>query len=315
MSRLTIALLAALLTFVAFGQEYEPRFPVLGPVQVLHIVDGATLVLDSNLGPRTVRLLGIDTPEMSAGLPGSVAKERLATLTPEGSQVWVELDIEIEDRYGRLLAYLYVPDPFGSWRIGGMRATQVNLAMVEAGWADTMTIAPNTAFADLYATARDHARSAGLGQWGDAWGAGAGVGAGARAGVGPGAAGGAATGAAAGAGLHLSGNAASSAGDPVRLKCALVNPSTPNDTGAEWVSVEISSPTDTTGYFLWDEGSNSTFRLPTGVSQPGEIRIVNPGQGVWNNSGDTIYLMKGGSVVDQWTYTRKDAVEDRVTCR
>ena len=164
MFRFTLALLLTFLSLVALAQEHEPQGPVLGPVPVLHIVDGDTIVLDSNLGPRVVRLIGIDTPEMSAGLPGSVAKERLATLTPEGTMVWVELDLETEDRYGRLLAYLYVPDPDGRWRIGDRPATQVNLAMVEAGWADTLTIEPNTAFAHLYSAARSEARASGRGR-------------------------------------------------------------------------------------------------------------------------------------------------------
>ncbi len=295
MLRLATALAITLLSVVALAQGFEPASPLLGPVPILHITDGDTLVLDSNLGPRTVRLIGIDTPEMSAGLPGSIAKERLATIVPEGTSVWVELDLESEDRYGRLLAYLYVSDPDGRWLIGAERATQVNLAMVEAGWADTMTVAPNTRYAALYSVARSEARAAGRGRWGEVTSDPA-----------------AAQHASPGTAVRFAEEATE---HPLRLHCALPNPSTPNDTGAEWVSVEITRETDTTGYYLWDEGSNSTFRLPIGLTEPGEIRLVNPGQGVWNNSGDTIYLMHGGRVVDQWTYTREQAVEDRVICR
>ncbi len=163
--------------------------------------------------------------------------------------------------------------------------------MVEAGWADTLTIPPNTAYEALYAEAKAAAMGSGRGLWAER-----------RQD---------ADAAAAGPDQPRPGG---TPGGP-RLHCALVNPSTPNDTGAEWVSVMLAEAHDTTGYYLWDEGSKSTFRLPSGVQSAGEVRVTNPGQGVWNNSGDTIYLMRGGEVVDSWTYGRELAVEDRVACR
>lgn len=277
------ALVAALtlLASTAFGQELRPNLELRGPVELLDVVDGDTVVVLSDLGPRTVRLIGIDSPEMEEGAAWLIAREALTTIAPLGSSVWIELGREVEDRYGRLLAYLYIEDPAGRWSLDGHRGTQVNLAMVEGGWAGTLTIPPNDDYADLYAAAETTALTRGLG---------------------------------------LSGREALNAagrppGSAVRLNCALVNPSTPNDTGAEWVSVWLDEPTDTTGYYLWDEGSRSTFRLPNGLQPAGEIRVVNPGQGAWNNSGDTIYLMLGGEVVDQWTYGSDLAVEGRVACR
>ena len=72
---------------------------------------------------------------------------------------------------------------------------------------------------------------------------------------------------------------------------------------------------DTRGYYLWDEGSKTAFRLPVGEQGPGELTIGNPGQGVWNNGGDTVFLMLGETVVDAWDYT--DARPGRVgtVCR
>src|SRR5690606_8383586 len=119
----------------------------------------------SDLGPRTVRLIGIDTPEMSEGVRGLQARERLNALV-EGRLVWAELGAEREDRYARLLAYLYVEDADGRWALGAVRATQVNLAMLEQGWADTLTIPPNVAYADLYAAARASDVEQGTGFWG-----------------------------------------------------------------------------------------------------------------------------------------------------
>jgi endonuclease YncB( thermonuclease family) len=277
-------LLAALLWQVAHAQDLSPSRPATGPVAVLAVVDGDTLVLESNVGPRTVRLIGIDTPEVSDGPRGAEARERLYGLVA-GRQLWVEVGQDPEDRYSRLLAYLYFEDPQGRWDLGGVRATQVNLAMVEAGWADTLTIAPNTVYAPLYAAARDDAAARGLGFWAREGGA-----------------------------DDL--QAAPGAPDAPRLHCALVNPSTPEDEAGEWVSVFLDRPTDTTGYYLWDEGSGATFRLPDGLQPAGELRVPNPGKAAWNNGGDTIYLMREGRVVDAWTYGEAQGRrQDHVFCR
>jgi len=297
----SVLFLAAVLVLVSWAtaQDLRPVSPPYGPVPLLDVIDGDTVVLGSNLGPRTVRLIGIDAPEMSEGRPALAAREALAALLPPGKLVWAELGAESEDRYARLLAYLYVEDRHGDWDVYGRRAVQVNLALVEQGWADTLTIPPNTAYAELYAAAKAEAQARGVGLWAEAQ---------------DGSAPAADSSAAADLGAAAASGAAGAPARP-RLHCALVNPSTPNDAGAEWVSVWLQGPTDTTGYYLWDEGSMSTFRLPSGVQPVGELRVTNPGQGVWNNSGDTIYLMRGGEVVDSWTYGRESAVEDRVACR
>jgi len=307
LSSVVALILSVALSATAAAQDLRPVSRLYGPVPVLDVVDGDTVVLGSDLGPRTVRLIGVDAPEMSEGARGLEARERLHALLG-GRQVWAELGAEPEDRYARLLAYLYVEDPAGRWDLGGVRATQANLAMVQDGWADTLTIPPNTAYVALYAAARADARARGAGFWGAAQDDPAGA-EGGPTGVTGGQAG------AAPGGAGVAAGAAQRAPLQPRLHCALVNPSTPNDAGAEWVSVMLAEPTDTTGYYLWDEGSRTTFRLPSGLQPAGELRVTNPGQGVWNNSGDTVFLMRGGEVVDQWTYGPELAVTDRVACR
>jgi endonuclease YncB( thermonuclease family) len=273
----------------AFAQEAQLRSPVgqlYGPVPLLRVVDGDTLVVQSNVGPRTVRLTGIDAPELSGDQPGArAAAANLESLLSGVTLLWLELDLEPDDAYGRLLAYVDVPDTNGAWDVAGVRAAQVNLQMLVQGWAQPLAVAPNVTYADLYAAAWRQARSQQLGQW-------------------------------APAPPTTTQQAVTQAGAeaPVRLHCALVNPSTPNDTG-EWVSVLVTQPHDTRGYYVFDQGSRAVFRLPSGVQQPGQIRVTNPGQGVWNNSGDVIYLMRGGEVVDSWAYRREDAVEGRIICR
>jgi hypothetical protein len=82
------------------------------------------------------------------------------------------------------------------------------------------------------------------------------------------------------------------------------------------VSLLVRVPLDTSGYDLWDAGSKTRFPLPRGLQQPGELRIGNPGRGVWNNGGDTVYLKFGNETVDAWDYTPNLLQrEDTVICR
>lgn len=157
-----------------------------GPLEVVRISDGDTVRIVLNGQEESVRLIGIDTPEKfsSAKLtrdakasPLSVAEiralgEQASAYTERllvGGEVYVQQGTQARDRYGRLLAYLYVRDPQGEWEIEGEHFTQLNLELARAGWADPLTIPPNVDFADDYLAAVQEARNAGRGMWGEGW--------------------------------------------------------------------------------------------------------------------------------------------------
>lgn len=82
-----------------------------GEAFVQRAVDGDTLLLGDG---RRVRLIGVDTPETKReGTPvqpwGPEAHEFAAQMV-EGRNVRLEFDQEREDKYGRVLAYVYVGD-------------------------------------------------------------------------------------------------------------------------------------------------------------------------------------------------------------
>ncbi len=261
----------------------RPVGSLYGPVPLRTVIDGDTVVVFSNVGPRIVRLIGVDAPELYSRDPlGEAAATHLRQLLPRGAQVWLELDFGTEDIYGRLLAYLYVADAEGDWLIADHRATQVNLALAEGGWARALKIEPNSTYADLYLAAQEEAQAERLGMWG----------------------------------AEVPRRNADVLPDgPIVIHCALYNPDTPNDTAGEWVSLLLREPLDTRGYNLYDEGSKAVFRLPVGVQPAGELTVGNPGQGVWNNGGDVIYLRFGTDIVDAWDYSDKLVPEGEVTCR
>lgn len=137
-------------------------------IQVKRVVDGDTLVLEN--GER-VRLIGIDTPEMheSAKLErdsrssqqdkamiqelGRRSYEFTKGLI-EGKQVSLEFDVERQDKYKRLLAYVYLKD-----------GTFVNVEIVKQGYASLMTIPPNVKYAGLFQKLYAEARQERRGLW------------------------------------------------------------------------------------------------------------------------------------------------------
>ena len=128
---------------------------------VVHIDDGDTI--DVRIGGVTerVRLIGIDTPETKKpNTPvqcyGPQASAFTTAFLPLGAGVRLERDAEARDPYGRLLAYVY-------------RAADgafVNLELARGGYARQLSIAPNTAYADLLGAAVSEAQQAGRGLWG-----------------------------------------------------------------------------------------------------------------------------------------------------
>jgi len=179
--RRPLLILAALLTTLALAacdaQNATPEIQgqLQGPYEVHRITDGDTLrVHAANDAGETisipVRLIGIDTPEITNGKMEAFGPEAAAYLTnlTQAGWVYLELDIEPYDRYDRLLAYVYVPDPTGYWAAAdGSRYTQANHAIALAGLAQPLTIQPNSRYSLTLAAAVQAARDARRGMWAD----------------------------------------------------------------------------------------------------------------------------------------------------
>ncbi len=117
-------------------------------VKIAHVVDGDTVELADG---RRVRYLGINTPER--GQPFyEEATEANRHLT-EGQAVWMVLDSQPTDRFGRTLAYLWVGDHF------------VNLELVGQGYANAYTEPPNVRYSEEILAAEQRARKNEVGLW------------------------------------------------------------------------------------------------------------------------------------------------------
>jgi micrococcal nuclease len=127
-------------------------------VHVIRAVDGDTALVRLDGRAQYVRYIGVDTPEtVKPGTPvqcfgpqASAFDHRLV----DGKTVRLTFDRERHDVYGRLLAYVHSGGRF------------VNAALVRSGHARTLSIAPNTAHARLFARLAERAARRGRGLWG-----------------------------------------------------------------------------------------------------------------------------------------------------
>ena len=149
-----LVLLLAVLTVVANVWAAGPR-PIEG--LVVKVVDGDTIHVRVDERLEKVRYIGVNTPEVHhptrgeepGGREASDVNRRLVA----GRHVRLELDVQSRDRYGRLLAYVWVGD------------TMVNAELVRQGYAQVMTVPPNVRYQRLFLDLQRDARQAGRGLW------------------------------------------------------------------------------------------------------------------------------------------------------
>lgn len=148
---------------IPFGKSHN-----YADVYVKRVIDGDTIQIES--GER-VRLIGIDTPEMHESdklyRDSQRTGEDIRTIQElgrrayeftrklvEGKRVSLEFDVEKQDKYDRLLAYVYLKD-----------GTFVNAKIIEEGYASLMTIPPNVKYSDLFLRLYQEARQNKRGLW------------------------------------------------------------------------------------------------------------------------------------------------------
>ena len=129
--------------------------------------DTARFLLDGGTEEK-VRFIGIDTPEVSGETEpyGAEASAYTAEAIPIGTTVWLELDAEERDRYGRLLAYVWLERPDETSN-GQIRSGMLNARLLLDGYAQVYTFPPNVKYVDQFTRYQTEARGAGRGLWSD----------------------------------------------------------------------------------------------------------------------------------------------------
>lgn len=226
---------------------------------VVSVTDGDTIRIVIDGPEQPLRLIGIDAPEPGECI-ASEASARLSELV-NGSEVELVRDQSDRDQFDRLLRYVYVDGQL------------VNEILVAEGLAIARRYDPDTAMAEILELAQVSAEEAQAGLWN------------------PEACGLPAAGDLAIGTIHYD-----AAGDDN------------NNLNDEWVEiVNNGSAVDLTGWVLKDESASHRytfalgFRLEAGASlrvytgcgrdTSAELYWCSQGSAVWNNSGDTVFLL------------------------
>ena len=132
-----------------------PRPSTRGLAKVVAVLDGDTIIIG---GGEKVRYAGLNTPETHhpdkvpeyCGQEAFEANRRLVA----GKTVRLEFDARRRDKYGRLLAYVYVDSLF------------VNAELIRQGYAQVSTYKDNQRHHDEFARLQQNAIAARRGMWG-----------------------------------------------------------------------------------------------------------------------------------------------------
>ncbi len=110
---LTYTIIAAGVVALLMGYDAGPEGPSGG--YVVDVFDGDTILVDTGAKKMKVRLLGIDTPEKKG--PYTKAEAGGAEASRRARELALEQEIDLQygsdyiwDKYGRLLAYVVLPD-------------------------------------------------------------------------------------------------------------------------------------------------------------------------------------------------------------
>lgn len=250
-----------------------------GAVPVLSVVDGDTIRVLYDGESEPVRLIGINAPERDECLY-SEATLRLAELVGD-EPVRLEADRSDRDQYGRLLRYVYVGDVF------------VNEALVREGLAISRRYEPDTAHQELLDAAQADAQAESVGMWGPA------------------------------ACGEAMGFASTDETAPIQIGHIRYDAEGDDNHNLNDEWVEFTNPTaepfDLTGWSIKDESASHRYRFPDGFNLEGQgtVRLhtgcgadtstelfwCNEGSAVWNNSGDTVFVLDpAGNIVTSVSY-------------
>jgi micrococcal nuclease len=129
--------------------------------KVLKVFDGDTIFVQIHNENYVVRLIGINTPETKGKYNekdeyyGPEASKFLKELLPIETSIYLENDIGNEDKYNRLLRYVFIK-PNGE---------MINSILLQKGYAEVMTINPNIKYAKEFEKIEQNAKKNKIGRW------------------------------------------------------------------------------------------------------------------------------------------------------
>lgn len=265
---------------VLLGCGPRPRPPEAQPpadstpadlARVVRVIDGDTLVAVTGEGEVKVRLREVNTPER-----GECGAEQATALLTELAGEAVRLEPAGEGPHGRLLAHVFTAE-----------GAHIGVALAEAGLAHVSDYGDPDGYLPALERAEAAARTAGRGLYGSELGCGTAAG--------------------------------EAAGAKSALKLVALDANPPgDDLGPAGEAVTLEGPPGfaLTGWSIKDTSASHRYRFPDGATVPssGRVQVFSgpgedrdgtfywgmKGSAVWNNGGDTAFLIAPGGGIVGW---------------
>ena len=159
-------------------ESLEIRRNTVYKAKVERVVDGDTAIVSfifddgSKYQKERVRFLGVDTPEtVHPNKPVQYYGKEASDFTKAqltDKIVWLQTDVGAKDRYDRMLAYVWLKEPTEQDldNEAAIREYMYNAKLLLEGYAQLMTIQPNSRYANLFVHFQREARQESKGLWG-----------------------------------------------------------------------------------------------------------------------------------------------------
>ena len=146
--------------------------------KIERVVDGDTAIISfmpedgTKYLKERVRFLGVDTPEtVHPNKPVQYYGKEASDFTKAqltDKIVWLQTDVGVKDRYDRMLAYVWLKEPSEKDLDDekAIRENMFNARLLLDGYAQLMTIQPNSRYANLFVHFQREAREDKRGLWG-----------------------------------------------------------------------------------------------------------------------------------------------------
>lgn len=132
------------------------------------VVDGDTIKVTISGKEESVRLIGVDNPEtVKPNSPVEAYGKEASNFTKEqltGKEVFLEKDVQERDKYGRLLAYVWLSPPT-KIDDNEIRTKLFNAKLIIDGYGQLLTIPPNIKYVDYFTTYQNEAKENNVGLW------------------------------------------------------------------------------------------------------------------------------------------------------
>ncbi len=158
-------------------QSYEIRRNTVYKAKIERVIDGDTAIISfifddgSKYLKERVRFIGVNTPEtVHPNKPVEYYGKEASNFTKKeltDQIVWLQTDVEVKDRYGRMLAYVWLKEPTKDELDDEnvIREYMFNAKLLLDGYAQLMTVQPNSRYSNLFVHFQREARQESRGLW------------------------------------------------------------------------------------------------------------------------------------------------------